>query len=385
MKAIVLSGGGARGAYQVGVLKAIGELANANQIKNPFQFYSGVSAGAINASLLASYAEDFYVGTQNLVKLWSGISSDQVFKVDAVSISKMGFQWMGDLSFAKLLGHGPGRSLLDTAPLSRLISDNLNFSKIQENINSQVLKGLAITALDYKTSETITFLQGDPELSNWNRTRRRSEKATIQVEHIIASSAIPVLFPPGPVGNRYFGDGCVRNLSPLSPAIHSGANQLLVIGVRRQEEIAPPDVSSAPSNPSIAKIINVLLNAILLDGIEVDLERLARINEFIRRVPTEYQTNLNFKAVQYLFIQPSVEIGEIATKMASRMPRLLRYMLKGLGPLEDAKEIISYLLFESDFTNALIEVGYNDGMNAKEDILRFLLESQPQSLDWEGF
>jgi NTE family protein len=269
--------------------------------------------------------------------------------------------------------------------LGKLIADNLNFSKIQENINSQVLRGLSITALDYKTSETITFIQGDPELPSWTRTRRRSERATIQVEHIIASSAIPVLFPPGAVGNRYFGDGCVRNLAPLSPAIHSGANQLLVIGVRRKEEIAPPDVSSAPSNPSIAKIINVLLNAILLDGIEVDLDRLARINEFIRRVPPEHQTNLNFKAVQYLFIQPSVDIGEVATKMASRMPRLIRYMLKGLGPLEDAKEIISYLLFESDFTNELIEIGYKDGMNAKEDILRFLLESQPQSLDWEGF
>jgi len=386
MKALVLSGGGARGAYQVGVIQAIAEIAKENHLKNPFEFFCGVSAGSINSAYMASTCDRFFEGAESLVQLWGGLTSEQVFRTDVLSLGRIGFKWIEELSLGAIAGSTPGRSLLDTSPLYQLLSSNLNYSKIQENLSNQHFKGLAITALDYRTSETITFVQGDPELSSWEKPRKRSERAFIQPEHIMASSAIPILFPPTPVGNRHFGDGCIRNMSPLSPAIHLGADQLLVVGVRRETEIFPvPQNLTNPPPPSVAKVTNVLLNSVLLDGIEVDLDRLSRINEFLRRVPAEHQSNLNFKPLQSLFISPSGDIGKMASQLGSRLPRVIRYLLKGLGPLEDASEIISYLLFEKEFMNQLIDLGFGDGMAKKKEITRFLLESRPQSLDWEGF
>ncbi|MEZ0393111.1 MAG: patatin-like phospholipase family protein [Pseudobdellovibrionaceae bacterium] len=385
MKALVLSGGGARGAYQVGVLKAVGELARDNNLENPFQILCGVSAGAINASFLASECHQFSKGTEKLVDLWASLKSERVFKTDILSMSRIGLQWMGELSFGGFGTTTEGRALLDTEPLLQLIRDNLNLPQIQENIHNRKLSALAITALDYQTSESITFVQANDHAPSWKKTRRRSEKTMIQPEHVLASSSIPILFPATPVGSRHFGDGCVRNLSPLGPALYLGASELLVIGVRLQKEISATPHTSLQKPPSVARVANLLLNAVLLDGIEIDFERLQRINEFLRRVPPQHQTNLNFKPVHALFISPSEDIGKIAAQMASRLPRVIRYLLKGLGPLEEASEIISYLLFEKDFTLRLIEMGYQDGMNQKDEILRFLLESRPQSLDWEGF
>jgi NTE family protein len=385
MKALVLSGGGARGAYQVGVLQAVGELIAENKLPNPFGIYCGVSAGSINASFMASTCEHFYQGAEGLANLWGDLTSDRVFRTDALSLGKIGFQWIEGLSLGALAGPRPGISLLDTSPLAKLISQNLQFSKIQENINNHTFKALVLTALDYRTSETISFLQCDPEIKNWERARRKSEKAFIQTEHIMASSAIPILFPPVAVGNRYFGDGCVRNHAPLSPAVHLGATELLVVGVRKKAELYPEPLDHNPQAPSLARVANAVLNSVLLDSIEVDLDRLEKINEFVRRVPKDHQTNLNFKPIKYLFISPTKDIGHIAFQMSSRLPRIIRYLLKGLGPLEDAREIISYLMFEKEFLGALMEMGYDDGMAQKENILRFLLESQPQSLDWEGF
>jgi len=385
MKALVLSGGGARGAYQVGVLKAVGDLTRENQLENPFQILCGVSAGAINAAFLASQSHDFSRGTQKLVDLWASLSSDQIFRTDAYSMGKIGLKWMGELSFGGFGTSTEGRALLDTEPLLHLIRNNLDLPKISENLKSQKLKALAITALDYQTSETITFVQSHEEIKHWKKIRRSSESSIIEAEHVLASSSIPILFPPTQVGYRHFGDGCVRNTSPLGPALYLGAQELLVIGVRIQNEISPPPNTSPTKSPSVSRVVNLLLNSVLLDGIETDVERLYRINEFLRRVPPQHQTNLNFRPVNALFISPSEDIGKIAAEMSSRLPRIIRYLLKGLGPLNEASEIISYLLFEKEFTYRLIEMGYKDGMEKKKEILRFLLESRPQSLDWEGF
>ncbi len=386
MKALVLSGGGARGAYQVGVLKAVGELVRDNGLSNPFEIFCGVSAGAINAAYLAATCEDLSKGTEALTDLWTSLSSDQVFKTDMLSLGKTGLQWMGELSFGGATSGSPGKSLLDTAPLLHLLKKNLNFAGIQKNLDAEKFHALAITALEYQTSETITFVQGKADLPTWRKPRRHSERAEIQAAHIMASSAIPLLFPPAAVEQRFFGDGCVRNLSPLSPALYLGASELLVIGVRMQNELTPPHnpLLSAKA-PSVARVGNVILNSVLLDGIEVDVDRLLRINEFIRRVPENLRANLNFRPVDSLFITPSEDIGKIASEMASRLPRLIRYLLKGLGPLNEASEIVSYLLFERDFTLKLIEMGYLDGMKQKKQLLKFLLESRPSSLDGEGF
>lgn len=385
MKALVLSGGGARGAYQVGVLKAVGELAKEYQLENPFQILCGVSAGSINASFLASQCQDFPRATQNLVDLWASLSSDQIFRTDAFSMGKIGLKWVGELSFGGFGTSTAGRALLDTEPLFNLIRKNLDQPQIAENLKNLKLHSLAITALDYQTSESITFVQALEEFPGWKKIRRSSEPAVIQAEHVLASSSIPILFPPTQVGDRHFGDGCVRNISPLGPALYLGAREILVIGVRIHDEISPPAVHGPSPSPSVARVANLLLNSVMLDGIEADVERLNKINEFLRRVPAEHQVNLNFKKVNALFISPSEDIGLIAAELSSRLPRIIRYLLKGLGPLNEAKEIISYLLFEKEFTYRLIEMGYKDGMDRKAEILRFLLESRPQSLDWEGF
>ncbi len=384
MKALVLSGGGARGAYQVGVLKAIGEIAAENQLQNPFGVFCGVSAGAINAAFMASQCHDFFRSTQMMVDLWASLTSDQVFKTDMISLGKTGLKWMGELSFGGFANPTEGRALLDTEPLFHLIEKNLDLNQIHKNLDAGVFKAVALSALDYQTSETITFVQGDPELPSWNKPRRRSERTVIEAQHVLASSSIPLLFPSTQVGDRHFGDGCVRNLAPLGPALYLGANELLVIGVRMPNEVTPEHVG-ASKTPSVAKVANVILNSVLLDGIEVDVERLRRINEFLRRVPTQHQANLNFRPVNALFISPSRDIGKIAAQMSSQLPRVIRYLLKGLGPLSEASEIISYLLFEKDFMLSLIDMGYEDALAQKDEITRFLLESRPQSLDWEGF
>lgn len=372
----MLSGGGARGAYQVGVLTAIGDISQDLGIPSPFQVISGVSAGAINAGYLASGADRFTQTAHGLAKMWSDLHSNLVFRTDAISLGKIGLQWMGELSFGGLSGGGAhGRSLLDTSPLLDLIRNNTDFARIETQIDRGFLHAVAITALDYKTSEAITFVEGHPKAADWARARRHSEKTKLRAEHIVASSAIPMLFSPGRVEDRWFGDGCVRNVTPLSPALHLGAKKLLIIGVRKQDDTAyerKMQTQNAP--PSVARVINVLLNSVLLDGIEQDIERLKRVNEFLRRVPEEHHANLNFKPVNYVWIHPSEDIGVIAARMASRLPRVIRYLLKGLGPLEDASELISYLLFEPEFCQRLIEMGYKDGMAQRQALEGFLAE-----------
>ena len=376
MKSLVLSGGGARGAYQVGVLTAIADICTKLKLTSPFKIYTGVSAGAINAAFLASGADDFAGCTRRLADLWSRLKSDDVFKTDAISLGKIGLQWMGELSFGGATGSTPGKALLDTSPLTDLIRNNTDFSRIPGHIQNKVLHAVAVTALDYKSSTAITFVEGDSSYVDWKRSKRASERVKLQSEHIVASSAIPLLFLPGKVDNRWFGDGCVRNSTPLSPALHLGSNEMMIIGVRKLQATAYDmhAESQATKPPSVARVVNVLLNSVLLDGIEMDIERLNRINEFLRRVPEEHHDRLNFKAVDYVWIHPSEDIGQIASSMASRLPRVIRYLLKGLGPLEDASEIVSYLLFEPDFCSKLLEVGYKDGLNHKDAIEKFLTQ-----------
>lgn len=375
MKALVLSGGGARGAYQAGVLNATAEIASRLGQKRPFEIYTGASAGAINASFLASQADNFLQATENLAGLWGTLGSTQVFRSDALSLGKIGAKWMRDLPLGGMTGFSPGPSLLETNPLRELLQNNLDFSKINSHIQSGVLKALAVTAVDYHTSMAATFIQGSEDLSMWVRSRRFSQKADIHTEHIMASAAIPLLFPPIEIGGRFYGDGCLRNQAPLSPAIHLGATKLLVVGVRRQTDLNLQNQSLELQIPTLARVINTLLNAVLLDGIELDVDRLKKINEFMERVPTELHHQMNFRKVDFTWIHPSVDIGQLAYDHAHKLPRFIRYLLRGLGPSEDSKEIISYLLFDPVFCQKLMDIGYDDAMNSKDEIERLLAET----------
>ncbi len=370
-KALVLSGGGARGAYQVGVLTAVSEIISNLKVNRPFQIITGVSAGSINACYLASDYQDFHLSVQRLSKMWSELTTDKVFRSDAATIGKISLRWVSELSLGGVIGTSPGKSLLDTTPLAELIKTRVDFSQIQQNINQHGLHAFGVTALDYITSEAITFVQGSSVEKMWVRARRKSEMTEIRTEHILGSSAIPLLFSPVKVGDRYFGDGCIRNHAPLSPAMHLGAEDLFVIGVRRNEnDFQDLNVMSGRA-PSVARVLNVLLNSILLDGVETDIERLKRINEFMRRVPSEHHEQLNFRKVNFVWIYPSKDIGTLAGQLSDRLPRIIRYLLKGLGPLEEAREIISYLLFEPEFTSTLIQYGYEDGIKSRKDIEQF--------------
>lgn len=373
-KGLVLSGGGARGAYQVGVLSAIADIAQASGIHQAFDIYTGVSAGAINASFLAAGADEFATTTKDLVDLWSQLTSDQVFYSDISSIGKIGFNWVKSVSVGAMAGAIPGQALLDTAPLRKLIQERLPFAKIQNNIDRGSLQALAITALDYQSSAAITFVQGHEDVQDWEKSRRRSEKSQITAEHVMASSAIPLLFPPVGVDERYFGDGCIRNTAPCSPSIYLGAQKIMVIGVRRQSRTAYDSMILQQTHkpPTVGRVLNVLLNSVLLDGVEVDIERLRKVNAMLDEIPSNVHSNLPYKKVDFVWVSPSADIGAIAAEKHMKLPSIIRYLLKGLGSINDASEIVSYLLFDPSFCTQLIEIGYEDGMRQKEEIKSFL-------------
>jgi NTE family protein len=367
---LVLSGGGARGAYQVGVIHAISTLLAEWKIEDPFSIYSGVSAGAISSSFLASRCDNFTDASKGLVDLWSQLTSDQVFKTDALTLGKIGLQWVGEISFGSISSQaGKAKALLDTTPLRKLIADNMDLPRLARNLENDRLKALALTALDYRDSTAVTFVQGQLGVPDWQKPRKISESTVIGPEHVMASSAIPLLFPPVEASERFFGDGCVRNTHPCSPAIYLGARKLVIIGVRSQSLTAyDAQALSDKKPPSTGRVLNTLLNSILLDGIELDVERMKKVNEMVAWIPKEKKESVPYKKVDYVWISPSKDIGQVAAQKSKYLPKLVRFLLKNLGTIEETSEIISYLLFEREFTTELISMGFEDGMNAKDQI-----------------
>lgn len=362
--ALILSGGGARGAYQVGVLKGLAEILPEKKI-SPFQILSGVSAGAINCSKLASEIEHFSNAVEKLIYLWSKISTEQVFKTDFLSLNKFSFGLFGEKKM---------NALLDTSPLKELINGHCDFSKIKENLNSEIIESVIITANNYDRSSADSFIQTNNDSSSfWNESRRHAVLRELHADHIMASCAIPMLFPPIEIETQFYGDGCVRNHTPCSPAIRMGADKLFVIGVRTQlktEKESKIEVKAA-TTPSMIKILNTLLNAVLLDSVEQDVIRIQRINQLIHLVKNKNENTADFKEIPALCISPSQNIGEIARAHAHRLPRLIRMTISTFGQLDEANEILSYLLFDPHFCSQLIEMGYQDALDNKTQITQF--------------
>lgn len=368
--ALILSGGGARGAYQAGVLKGLSEILPEKK-RTPFQIISGVSAGAINSVKLASEMESFANAIERMTFLWSQMTPDQVFKTDFLSMNRLSLG---------LFGSGPKGfdALLDTSPLSQLIANNCDFSNIKKNIDAGLLESLIITSNNYSSGAAISFIQSSSSRLTWNESRRIAQLSEINVDHIMASSAIPMLFPAIKIGSQYYGDGCVRNNTPCSPAIRMGADKLFVVGVRTQlhaETAARPDQNSAPTKPSVIAILNTLLNAVLLDSVEQDVHRIQRINQLIDLTGYQETKNKGFKKIPALCISPSQDLGEIARQHAHRLPRLIRMTISAFGSLDEASEILSYLLFDPHFCRKAIEMGYNDAMDSRSQIEEFFLDS----------
>lgn len=367
--ALILSGGGARGAYQAGVVQGIYEVLKSESIPMKIDHFSGVSAGAINASYLASEWDDQERAVKNLVDLWSQLQSSDIYYTDAINLGKIGLKWVSELSLGGTSdGSTAGRALLETEPLKHLLNSRLDMSKVAKNLDKELFRSLIITAVDYYDSTAVSFIQTNKEFKSWRKQRRISEPANITVDHVLGSSAIPMLFPPRPIENRFFGDGCVRNSHPCAPSIYLGANKLLVIGVKsRSNKVYEKDSHIMHKPPSVAKVVNLLLNAVLLDNVEHDVERLIRMNQIVTQA--ENSPNLSYKKLDFVFISPSRDIGALASKHISKVPRIIRYLIKGLGTLEDANELVSYLLFESPFCSELIEMGFQDALDDKEKII----------------
>jgi NTE family protein len=374
--ALVLSGGGARGAYQVGVLRGLLDLGVIPEHSTGFDVLVGSSAGSLNAGALAAYADDLDEAVARLEDVWSEIEAQDVFRTDLRSLSEIGAKWVRDLSFGGVLRHVSAHSLLDTAPLRELLSRNIPFPRIATKLETGALHALAILATDLHTSEGVIYLAADPAVQPWQRTRWVVEPTEITVDHLMASSAIPIFFPSVQVGARHLGDGCIRNTTPLSPAINLGATRVVAIGVR--ETRVPggqPPVEPRPP-PSVAQIAGVLLDAVMLDAIEVDVEHSARVNTSVELCRTSDPEN-PFRWIDVLWLGPSASISAIAAELADHIPRIVRYLMRGLGSDEATTELTSYLLFHPVFCQRLMQLGRDDVHASREQVERFFAGGRP--------
>jgi NTE family protein len=377
---LVLSGGGARAAYQVGVLKAICRLMP-NDSKNPFQIISGTSAGAINAVALASYSGHYKLGIRSLENIWKNFSSDQVYRTDYKGVFGSSIKFLLNTFFGYKAGDPV--SLLDNAPLKELLNKVIQYENIQKAIDNKDLHAISVTASGYASGESVSFYQAHSSIKNWQRLRRIGLRSRINVDHLLASSAIPSVFPAIKINREFFGDGAIRQLAPISPALHLGAEKVLVIGVSGEAHKRKPR-ETMKNYPSMAKIMNHMFNAAFLDSMESDVERLNRINTTLNKIPDKVMLSegITLKPIDILEISPSVSIDEIAAKHSRELPKSLQFFLKGSGSTHNSGAgVLSYLLFERGFCRDLIQHGYDDAMKRKDDILRFFCEDCEESPD----
>ena len=369
---LVLPGGGARAAYQVGVLRALADLLPARAI-NPFPVVTGTSAGAVNATAIAVHADRFRVAVGNLERVWRNFQVGQVFRADTSSMLRASLHW-----FLAMMSGGwllpPPKSLFDNSPLRELIKEQFDFSRIGRSIEDGHLDAIAMSTAGYASTRSVSFFEAKPGCAPWRRTRRAGQPVSLSVEHLMASVAVPFLFPPVLLDDEYYGDGAMREANPFSAAIHLGAQRLLVIGTRNETS---PNLAVPPLCPTFGQIFGYMLDSLFTDGMYSDLERLTQLNQIVDRVgPVTVNSQdgpVNLRRVDMLVILPSRDLSEIARHHVASLPRSLRVLLRTLGAMNTGGgQLMSYLLFQDTYTRELIALGYHDAMKRADDLMSFL-------------
>lgn len=364
--ALMLPGGGARGAYQVGVLKALAEILPGPT--SPFRIVAGTSAGAINAAVIASHAADFAVGAARLEQFWGNFRCHHIYRTGWTHNLLTGLHWLASMTFGGL-GVANPRSLLDNRPLARLLKSELRVDDLRRAVDEGLIDALLITASGYSTARAVTFFQAREGVEGWEAQKRVGRPANIGPEHLLASAALPLLFPAQRLGHEYYGDGGMRHVAPLSPPIRMGADRLLIIGTR---DVRPdPEPRTDASHPTLGEIGGYLLDVIFMDYLANDLARLRRINRTLEHLPPEHRDETGLRQIDTLLIQPSEDLREVADRHRHRVPASVRALLKGVGAWGSGR-LPSYLLFEAEFCRELIDLGYRDGL-AQADEIRTLM------------
>ena len=365
---LVLTGGGARAAYQVGVVKAVRDILG-SPVKNPFPIVCGTSAGAINAATLAVFADNFSRGVASLLEVWEHMRCHHIYRTDPWHILKSGARWLAAMM---LVSRRNPMSLLDNQPLREMLEKNLDFGRIQTHIDSGALYAVCVTASGYTTGQSVSFFQGGSGLEGWERNQRIGAAVPLKLELLLASAALPFIFPAVKVHREYFGDGSMRQIAPVSPALHLGADRVLIVGTGRQTL----DQSRARSNvyPSLAQIAGHALNSIFLDSLMVDIERMERINRTVKLIPPDKlsDSTVQLRPVKVLFITPSQPLERIAARFIHELPGTVRFILRPTGALNrSGSNLASYLLFEESFCRALIDLGYQDTISRESEVKEF--------------
>jgi NTE family protein len=366
-KAFYLSGGGARGAYQAGVLKGISDIIKTKNL--PVQILSSVSAGSINAAMLAMHADNFSLATERLVALWSSLKSDKIFRTNNFSLA---YSVMRNI--VSMLFHyktESGGFLLDTTPLQGFLDANLDFNKINQNIDRGLLTDFEVATTCYDSSETISFFKSQFAHPTWRRVRHISCPTEIRCQHILASAALPLFFPSIRIEGLHFGDGGLRLAAPLRASIQFDASSILIIGTHKVNKGKPLADVNRMKLITFGKILGSMLNALFMDKLDRDLELLNKVNETVKNFPPEVESTSKWKPIQTLYISPSKDLGKIAGQKQRILPLLLHYLMTMFGTKEQSGDYLSYLLFEYVYSKDLIEIGYNDAFAKKEQIQEF--------------
>lgn len=384
---LLLTGGGARAAYQVGVLEAIADLrlaCGAGEQPNPFPIITGTSAGAINAAALACGADHFDRAVRRMARVWRNFKAQQVYRADSISVAQSGARWLTLLSLGWVLARWRRmrpRSLLDNAPLAELLVRMVPLVRLPHVIRKGHLDALAVTASSYTQGDHVTFFEAGERQNPWVRSQRRSVRDRITHEHLLASSAIPFVFPAKSIEvaqrTEYFGDGSMRQSAPIAAAIHLGAERILVIGagrMREPQEGGLPD--EVPSYPSLAQIAGHALSNIFLDSLSVDIERMQRINKTIALIPEASRSGSALRPIEMLVIAPSQRLDAIAARHVGDLPGPVRTMLGALGVSKNRQDVrgaalASYLLFESSYTRELMALGRADTLAMRDEVCQF--------------